>query len=123
MGLPRKCPEAKFIVTGCGDKVDYGIRLSYRPIVLHRLAGTTILSHSRLYPPIRDEFGYCSIYAFRKNKAKVHEIFLGHQTRGTTCLLSSLIISKPGRNRWTSTCIIREEMKECIYQTPNMYCR
>jgi hypothetical protein len=44
-----------------GDKVDYGIGLSYRPVRLHKWrAGTTALCHSRPYPPARDyEFGYC----------------------------------------------------------------
>ncbi len=32
-------PLAKFIVLGWGDKVDSGMRLSYRPARLHRLAG------------------------------------------------------------------------------------
>jgi hypothetical protein len=44
-----------------GDKVDYGIGLSYRPVRLHRLvrAGTTTpICHSQHYPPLRDyEFG------------------------------------------------------------------
>jgi hypothetical protein len=43
-----------------GDKVDYDIRLSYRTVRLHRLAGrgTTTLCHSRLYSPVREyEFG------------------------------------------------------------------
>jgi hypothetical protein len=33
------CTVAKFIVPDCGDKVDSGIGLSYRPARLHRLAG------------------------------------------------------------------------------------
>jgi hypothetical protein len=32
-------PEAEFIVPDWGDKVNYGIGLSYRPAKLHRLAG------------------------------------------------------------------------------------
>ncbi len=32
-------PEAQFIVPDWGDKVDYGIELSYRPLRLHWLAG------------------------------------------------------------------------------------
>jgi hypothetical protein len=31
--------NAQFIVPDLGDKVDYGIVLSYRPVRLHRLAG------------------------------------------------------------------------------------
>jgi hypothetical protein len=31
--------EAQLIVPDWGDKVDYGIGLSYRPVRLHRLAG------------------------------------------------------------------------------------
>ena len=54
-------PEAQFIVSDWGDKVDYGIVLSYRPVRLHgRRAVTTTLVHSRLYTPVRAyEFGYC----------------------------------------------------------------
>ncbi len=54
-------PEAQFIVPDWGDKVDYGIVLSYRPVRLHGWrAVTTTLVHSRLYTPVRAyEFGYC----------------------------------------------------------------
>jgi hypothetical protein len=31
--------EARFIVSDWGDKVEYGIELSYRPVRLHRLVG------------------------------------------------------------------------------------
>ncbi len=45
--------EAQFIVPDWGDKVDNGIGLLYRPGPAGSKgwrAGTTILSHSRLYP-------------------------------------------------------------------------
>ncbi len=54
---------AKFIVPGWGEKVDYGIGLSYRPARLHIdwQAGTTTLCRSQLYPPFREyDFGYLS---------------------------------------------------------------
>jgi hypothetical protein len=38
--------EVQYIVPDWGDKVDYGIGLSYRPAKLH----TTALFHSRLQP-------------------------------------------------------------------------
>jgi hypothetical protein len=45
------CSVATFIVPVWGDKVNFGIVLSYQPA---RLAG-----RSQLYPPVRDyEFGY-----------------------------------------------------------------
>ncbi len=48
-------PEAKFIVTDWGDKVDLAIGLSYRLARLHRLVGRYINPM-----PFRDyEFGYC----------------------------------------------------------------
>jgi hypothetical protein len=39
--LLKQSPEALFIVPGWGDKVDNGIKLSYRPVKLHayRLTG------------------------------------------------------------------------------------
>jgi hypothetical protein len=55
--------EAQFIVPDWGDKVDYG--LLYRPGpsgFRGWRAGTTILSHSRLYSPVSDyEFDCGSI--------------------------------------------------------------
>ncbi len=64
----HKCkPEAQLIVPEWGDKVDYGIGLSYRPAMLHRLA-----CHSRLYPPVREhEFSYCFTKR-RKTKKGYH---------------------------------------------------
>jgi hypothetical protein len=35
----RLIAEAQFIVPDWGDKVDYGIGMSYRPVRLNRLAG------------------------------------------------------------------------------------
>jgi hypothetical protein len=59
----RLTPEAQFIVPDWGNKVDYGIGLSYRPVRLQTLAGlavTTTLCHSRLCAPSKGlEFGYC----------------------------------------------------------------
>jgi hypothetical protein len=60
-------PVAKFIVLEGGDKVDSGIRLSYRPASLWNLAGrydNPMPEWSQPYPPqIRDyEFGYCLSY-------------------------------------------------------------
>ncbi len=63
------CPEAQFIVP------DWGIKLTvwHRVVVPARHAGyigwraggTTILCHSRLYPPVRDyEFGPCSMIKY-----------------------------------------------------------
>jgi hypothetical protein len=45
--------EAQFRVPDWGDKVDYGIGLSYRPVWLHRLAGRydSHLLQSTLFPP------------------------------------------------------------------------
>jgi hypothetical protein len=53
-------PEAQFLFPDWGDKGDYGIGLSYRPVRLHRLPDQyDNLCHSRLYPTVRDyEFGY-----------------------------------------------------------------
>jgi hypothetical protein len=50
------------MVPGRGDKVDYGIGLSYRPSgYIGWRAGTTTLCYSRLCPPVRYyEFGYYS---------------------------------------------------------------
>ncbi len=45
--------EAQFLIPDWGDKLDYGIRLSYWPYRLPFVgwhAGTTTLCHSRLYP-------------------------------------------------------------------------
>jgi hypothetical protein len=55
--------EDQFIVPDWGDKVEYGIGLSYRPARLSRLAVSyDTLCHGRLYPPVQDyESGY-SIY-------------------------------------------------------------
>jgi hypothetical protein len=38
MLLVFQIPEAQIIVPDWGDKVDYGMGLSYRPARLHRLA-------------------------------------------------------------------------------------
>jgi hypothetical protein len=52
---------AQLIVPDWGDKVDYGIGLSYRHVgYIGWRAGTTTQCYSRLYPPARDYgFGYC----------------------------------------------------------------
>ncbi len=53
--------EGQFIVPDYGDKVDYGIGLSYWLVRLHRLEGRfdNAICHSQLYPPAKDyEFGY-----------------------------------------------------------------
>jgi hypothetical protein len=45
-------PEAKFLVPDCGNIVDSGIALSYRPVAYEAWqAGTTNLCLSRLHPP------------------------------------------------------------------------
>ncbi len=80
-----------------GDKVDYGIGLSYRPARLHRLAGRydNPICHSRLYPPQSGyelelykslytwrnyEFGYCTRTLRKSLKGKSHHkinVFFG----------------------------------------------
>ncbi len=68
-GAQGSRPVAKFIVPDRGDKINSGIRLSYRPAKLrtvHRLASKYdnhrqpyAGSRSQQYPPVRDyEFGY-----------------------------------------------------------------
>jgi len=48
-------PKAQFLVPDWGDKIDYGIGLSYRPPRLHRLAGRydNPMPYST-FPPVRD---------------------------------------------------------------------
>ncbi len=56
--------EAQFIVPDWGNKVDFVLGLSYRPVRLHRLAGRHD-NPSRLYPPERDyEFVYWVFHPF-----------------------------------------------------------
>jgi hypothetical protein len=56
---------AKFIVSDWGDKVDYGIMLSYRPVTQCSLVGRcdNPMRQSTLYPLVRDyELGIWYLY-------------------------------------------------------------
>ncbi len=61
--------EAQLIVPEWGDKVDYGIVLSYR------LSGRYDVSHRRLFPSVRDyEFGYNFWVSFGCLKSQEREM-------------------------------------------------